>query len=656
LDAREARHPLKTRVKRAVFGAPRDISDRSIFHRLALIPFLAWVGLGADGLSSSAYGPEEAFRTLGEHTYLALALAGMMIGTVLIISRAYSRIIEEFPHGGGGYVVATKLLGERAGVVSGCALLVDYVFTVAVSIAAAGDALFSFVPVDPGWKLWLEACVILILTALNIRGVRESVLILLPIFVLFLITHAVLIVGGVIVKLPESPHVAQSLSEGVHNGAATLGIGGMILLFFHAYSLGGGTYTGIEAVSNGLPIMREPKVETGKKTMLYMAISLAITASGLLFCYLLWHVQHVEGKTMNAVLVESFAQGIPFGRGFVVATLLAEGALLVVAAQAGFIDGPRVLANMAIDSWMPRRFAALSDRLTTGNGIVLMGAGGLVALLATGGDVRKLVVIYSINVFLTFSLSTFAMLRSWLSLRRRRPEWKRRVVLFACSFVLCATILAITLVEKLPQGGWVTIAVTGGLVAIAFAIRGHYRTVATKLQESYRGLEELPPQEAPEPGPPDPTQRTAAVLVAGYGGVGVHTVLSILRLFPNDFKNLVFLSVGVIDSGAFKGDEEIDALKARTEAMLAKYVELAHRLGIAATYRLSIGTDVVDEAEKLALGVSQEFMKTTFFIGKVIFERENWHHRFLHNETAFAVQKRLEWAGKPMVILPARVR
>src|SRR5438093_1635733 len=137
------------RVRHFLFGRPRDLQDRSVFHRLALIPFLAWVGLGADGLSSSAYGPEEAFRQLGRHSYLAVALAVLMATTVLLISAAYRRIIEEFPSGGGGYVVASSLLGPSAGVVSGAALLVDYVLTITISIAAAGDALFSFLPV--GW-------------------------------------------------------------------------------------------------------------------------------------------------------------------------------------------------------------------------------------------------------------------------------------------------------------------------------------------------------------------------------------------------------------------------------------------------------------------------------------------------------------------------
>jgi amino acid transporter len=138
---------LGRRVKHLVFGKPRDLADTGLFHRLSLIPFLAWVGLGADGLSSSSYGPEEAYRALGEHTFLALGLAALMVTTVLLISAAYSRIIEQFPSGGGGYVVATKLLGARAGVISGCALLVDYALTITTSIAAAGDALFSLAPV-----------------------------------------------------------------------------------------------------------------------------------------------------------------------------------------------------------------------------------------------------------------------------------------------------------------------------------------------------------------------------------------------------------------------------------------------------------------------------------------------------------------------------
>ena len=148
---------MSTHIKRLVLGKPRDIGDARTFHSISLVALLAWVGLGADGLSSSAYGPDEAFRALGQHTYLAVALALATAVTVLVISVAYSQIIRRFPYGGGGYVVASELLGPRWGVLSGSALLVDYVLTVSVSIAAAADATFSFLPSAwVAWKLPLE--------------------------------------------------------------------------------------------------------------------------------------------------------------------------------------------------------------------------------------------------------------------------------------------------------------------------------------------------------------------------------------------------------------------------------------------------------------------------------------------------------------------
>ena len=188
------------RSKRLLFGAPRDIQDPGIFHKISLIAFLAWVGLGADGLSSSAYGPDEAFRALGDHTYLCVFLALATAVTVFIISYAYSRIIEHFPSGGGGYLVATKLLGPGFGVISGCALLVDYVLTISTSIASSADQIFSFLPL--GWGVWqvkvtIEVAVIMVLLVLNIRGVKESINVLVPIFMIFVLTHAVVLIAGI---------------------------------------------------------------------------------------------------------------------------------------------------------------------------------------------------------------------------------------------------------------------------------------------------------------------------------------------------------------------------------------------------------------------------------------------------------------------------
>jgi amino acid transporter len=648
------------RLRRALFGGPKDLADRRLFHRLALVPFLAWVGLGADGLSSSSYGPEEAFKALGEHRFLALGLALLMATTVLLISAAYRRIIEEFPSGGGGYLVASKLLGPSAGVVSGSALLVDYVLTITTSLAAAGDALFSFLPAP--WaaaKLPVEVVLTVGLTTLNIRGVRESVLALLPVFLLFLITHALVIGGGLLLHAADLPAAIGHVQAGYRQGISAVGAGGLLLLFIRAYSLGGGTYTGIEAVSNGIPVMREPKVATAKRTMVYMAASLAVTASGLLLCYLLFRVEPVPGRTMNAGLIEALVAGRPFGSTFLVLTLFSEAALLVVAAQAGFLDGPRVLANMAVDSWVPHGLSALSERLTTRNGIVLMGGAALAALLYTRGDVGHLIVMYSINVFLTFSLSMAAMLRFWVRQRHRRAEWGRRVLLFITALALCATILVITVIEKFSAGGWITVVATSLVIALCFRVRGHYRLAAARADALYRelgDLAEITTGNAAEPPALDRSLPTAAVLVASYGGLGIHTLLGIFRAFPDHFRQAVFISVGVVDSGEFKGEDALEHLRQRTQETLDRYVALASTLGVAATGRMALGTDVVETAEELCRGVARDFPRATFFSGRLIFQRSRWYLRLLHNETALAIQQRLQWAGRTMVLMPIRVR
>jgi hypothetical protein len=653
----EAAPSTPVRAMRFLFGGPRDLADKKLFHTLSLVSFLAWIGLGADALSSSSYGPQEGWKVVREHPHIALALAALTAATVFIISTAYSKLIEIFPNGG-GYGVASRMLGARIGMVSGCALLIDYVLTITVSIAAMGDAMFSFLPKDwVAYKLECEVAVIAALIALNLRGVKESIVWLTPIFLLFIINHAVLIFGGIAINAGEIAHVAEKAADGFHTDLQSVGVLGMLALLVKAYSMGGGTYTGIEAVSNALPLLREPRVATAKRTMLYLAISLAMTAAGLLLCYLLWNIGEVpEGKTANAVLAEKVGAHLPFGGSFVVLTLVSEAVLLLVAGQAGFIGGPRVLANLAVDSWMPHRFAALSERLNTENGIYIMGVFALIALLLTGGDITTLVVLYSINVFLSFSLTMLGMVIWWARSRLAPGLRLRRLALFGSGFLICVTILAVTAWQEFDRGGSMALAVTGLLAALCLLIRAHYQLVLGKLRKLFSELGNLPRKPLPPAAPLDPREHTAVVLVGGYGGLGIHTVLNVFRVFPGVYKNLVFISVGVVDSGAFKGEDTIDELRRRTEDNLKKYVELANGLGVPSTYRFAIDTDAVDEVEKLCLQVAKDFPRATFFAGKIIFQRERWYHWLLHNNTANAVQKRLHWSGKTMVILPARIR
>ena len=651
------------RVGRAVLGGPKNLHDPHLFHSLSLAAFLAWVGLGADGLSSSAYGPEEAFKNLGDHQYLAVFLAALTAITVVVIAASYSKIIEHFPFGGGGYVVASRLLGPRAGVISGSALLVDYVLTITTSIAAGGEAVFSNLPQSVhSLKLPVEFVVIVLLTILNLRGVKESVRTLVPIFLIFLATHVVMIGGSVLFHLGRVDEVARSVSTGLSHDLGTIGFFAMAALFLRAYSLGAGTYTGIEAVSNGLQIMREPRVATAKRTMVYMAVSLALTAAGIILGYLLMDVHPVQGKTMNAVLADRLAgswnlAGIPLGHGFVVITLTSEALLLFVAAQAGFIDGPRVMANMAHDSWLPHRFAALSSRLTMQNGVLLIGATSLYMLWHTGGSVDALVVMYSINVFVTFSLSQAGMIRFWWmkETRRKYPDWWRHLPLHLIGFVLCFGILVVNVLEKFTEGAWLTVVVTGAVVSLCMLIKRHYIGVRARLGRLDQILTALPQTAPKKELELQKKKPTAVLLVGGFSGLGIHALLTIMRLFPRYFVNVVFMSVGVIDSATFQGVEEVDRVREQTEDALRRYVELARGIGVPADYRFSIGTEAVSESEKLAHEVAKEYERSIFFAGKLIFERERWWDRLLHNETALLVQRRLQFAGLPMVILPVRV-
>ena len=649
------------RLRGVLLGGPKNLFDPRVHHNLALIAFFAWVGLGSDGLSSSAYGPEEAFLQLGSHRHLALYLGLAMIGTIFLISASYSQIIELFPTGGGGYLVATKLLGRTPGIISGCALVVDYVLTIAISVASGCDAIFSFLP--PEWrvfKLPVEFVIIAGLTGLNMRGVKESVLILTPIFLAFMLSHIVLIGYGIFSHGGELHLLLGDTVLDTRQAVSDFGVWGVVFIFLRAFSLGGGTYTGIEAVSNSTEILRDPKVETGKRTMFYMSVSLAFTAAGILLCYLLNNVQHEVGKTLNASLWERITAGwrigeFPAGTAFVWFTLISEGALLFVAAQTGFVAGPRTLASMAVDNWVPKRFAHLSERLVTQNGVVSMGIAAAIVLLYTSGSVKILVVMYSINVFMTFTLSQLGMVRHWWNTRGQQEHWRRRFIIATVGTGVTGLILVVTSVIKFGQGGWFTLLITGAFIVFCVLVRSHYHRVRRLLSSLDDVLTNLPlpePKNPPELAPDGPT---AIVLVESYAGLGIHTLLSVQRLFPRHFKNFVFCSVGLVDSGQFKGTSDMQALEDKVRVDLEKYVQLANRMGYYAEYRFTLGTDLIAELEGMCHDLIKEFRRPVVFAGQLVFQRENVFTRSLHHETSFSIQRRLQFTGIQVIILPIRV-
>jgi amino acid transporter len=649
-------------LREVLFGKPRDPLDPRTRQSIALVAFFAWVGLGADGLSSSCYGPEEAYLALGTHTHFGLYLAAAIAVTVFIISLAYNQVIELFPNGGGGYKVATQLIGPYAGLVSGAALIVDYVLTIAISIAAGADALFSLLPVGfHDWKMPFGAVAILGLLVLNLRGMKEAIRVLLPVFIAFVVIHVFLIGYGIYAHADRMPQLVPDTLGETAALAQTTGWITVVGIMMLAYSQGGGTYTGLEAVSNNVNTLAEPRVRTGKWTMLYMATSLAFTAGGIMLLYLLWDAAQQPGRTLNAVVFQSIIENLNPGNAAtnhaaLIVVLTSEAALLFVAANTGFLGGPAVLSNMAADSWVPRHFRELSNRLVTDNGIMLMGIAALGVLVWSQGSVTLLVVLYSINVFLTFSISLAGLVILWWRRRRDDRKWRRRIALSATGLTVTGGILTVLLVEKFTEGGWVTILITGVVIAICAVIRRHYDAARARLSQADALFEVKVPWEESSPPPAlDPQAPTALGFVGKHRGVGVHALLWVLRMFPGHYRNFVFVSVGEVDAQSYGGEGALRTLRYAIENSLRFFVRYCHAHGLAAEFYVGFGTEPTDEFMKLADQVYAKYPNTVCFASRLIFAGTTIFTRWLHNRTPQELQDRLHSQGRQLVLLPMRV-
>lgn len=655
------------RLKNIFIGRAKTLGDKSLFHKLSLVAFFAWIGLGADGISSSCYGPEEAFRNLEGHPMLAIFVALGTVFTIFIISSSYSQIIKLFPHGGGGYLVGSKLLSPNVGMISGCALIIDYVLTITISVSSGSDALFSFLP--DTWLVYKLAVAVLgvsLLILLNLRGVKESVLSLTPIFVVFILMHVFVIIYAISVHSDNFGVVAHETVRQWNSTVSDVGVLGALFIILKAYSMGAGTFTGIEAVSNGMPILREPRVATARKTMMLMAMSLSFIVLGLMIAYALYNVQISSTKTLNAVLFESMSAtwGKFWADGFIMVTLISEAALLFVAAQTGFIDGPRIMANMAIDHWFPKKYASLSDRLVTMNGVLIMGFAAIILMLITKGSVALLIVLYSINVFITFTISQLGMVRHWWISRNKLDHWRRKLIINGIGFILTTFILISVTIIKFTQGGWVTLVITGLFIVLALNIKRHYFKTTTLLQklrlkayaELKIALNEIPSEERIESHVPfDPKGKTAIILVSGFGGTGLYTFLRINENFKGVYKNFIFIRVGIINSKIYRGSIELENFKASVKEDGQKYVKIANQFGFYSKSIWTIGTDPVSEVYRIVKKLMPKLENPTFFGGQLVFSKAFFMSQLLHNHTIFSIQKRFFKFGIPIVIFPIKM-
>lgn len=655
------------KLKQLFIGNARNIRDSSLFQHTTLISFLAWVGLGADSLSSSCYGPPEAFIILKHHHYLGPIVAIMSSLTIYIICSGYNLIIDLFPNGGGGYFVAGRLLSPKLGMVSGCALILDYILTITISIASGTDALFSLLPASySGIKLGFSFVTILFFILINLRGAKESIKVLLPIFLLFLITHLVVITYAIISHIGNFDNIVNEVLSDITTTESQLGTYGLVFLILKAFSMGAGTFTGIEAVSNGMPVLREPKKATAKKTMAYMAFSLTFMVLGLMISYLLFHVEPAPNKTLNAVLFESVTkEWTLFGPPFVIIILISEACLLFVAAQTGFLDGPRVLGNMATDKWFPTSFAMLSDRLVIQKGIILMGVMSGLIMGISHQSVRFLVILYSINVFITFTLSQLGMSTHWWKNRKIDNKWIRKFFINGTCFLVCGFILLMVVVLKFHEGGWITLLITCLFILLALSVKNHYDKIAIKLlkldalvpnadQEMSKILDNINTKRYSF-GDTREANKTAVLFVSGFNGKGISSLLYLLKLFDAQFKNIVFVEIGILNTRTLINEEVVHHLDEDVKSDLKHYVHLVNKFGFEGKAIRTLGTDVTIEAMKIASTVLEKYPNSIFFGGQILFPEGTTFAKYLHNYEAFSLQKKFYKKGVPFIVLPIEI-
>jgi amino acid transporter len=475
------------RVRRAVLGPPLRSTAvaRERIRKLVALPVLS-----ADALSSVAYGPEAMLAVLvlagTSGLRLSLPIAGAIAVLMLAVGVSYRQTIRAYPNGGGSYIVASENLGRVAGLIAAAGLMTDYILTVAVSVAAGMAAVTSAIPSVSSTAVPGGVAVVALLLAGNLRGVRQAGALFAAPTYAFIVAIALLVVVG----------LAQSAGRGFqplpHPALATSG-GLGLLLVLRAFASGSTAMTGVEAISNAVPVFQQPAWRNARTTLTWMIAILIALFAGTVVLVHLDGVVPSAGETVLSQLAHA-----SFGTGPLYAfTQAATAAILLLAANTAFNDFPRVLSLMARDDQAPRLFLRIGDRLAFSNGIVILAVTAAVVLIAFGGSTAALIPLYAVGVFLAFTLSQSGMVVHWW--RHRGDHWRKSMVFNGTGAVLSATVFVIAGVTKFTQGAWVAFVVVSLVVVAGSRIRRHYATVrhAVALRPA-RAARQAEAQETPE--------------------------------------------------------------------------------------------------------------------------------------------------------------
>ena len=493
---------LATATKRLLVGQPFR-SDR-LSHTL-LPKRLALPVFASDAMSSVAYAPEELFLVLSVAGLSAYALTpwlGALVALVMLtVVASYRQNVRAYPSGGGDYEVATKNLGRRAGLTVGSALLVDYVLTVAVSISSAAANIGALIPFVGTHKVWFAVAAIVVLTAINLRGLRESGgFLAVPVYA-FLLGVLGMIAFGLFRALVLG-HEMRAESASVQIAPDETQVAGLAFVFLvmRAFSQGAAALTGVEAISNGVPAFRKPKSQNAATTLLMMGAISVIMLMGLISLAQYTGVRIAEDpvhqiigappgyvqQTMIAQIAAAVFNVFPPGVYYVTAC---TAIILVLAANTAFNGFPVLGSILAQDRYLPRQFHTRGDRLAFSNGIVFLAVFAAVLVMAFDAEVTQLVQLYVVGVFVSFTVSQTGMVRHWNRLLRtekdvsQRRRMRRSQAINAFGLVMTGSVLVIVLATKLAKGAWIALAAMAAIYLLMTAIRRHYDSVQEELAQ-----------------------------------------------------------------------------------------------------------------------------------------------------------------------------
>ena len=626
-------------LKRLVVGRPfrTDRLAHTLLPKRIALPVFA-----SDAMSSVAYAPEEILITLSVAGVSAYSfspwIAVVVVALMLAVVASYRQNVHAYPSGGGDYEVATVNHGPKWGLVVASALLVDYVLTVSVSIASAMANIGSVVPYVATHKVEFAVGAIVVLTAINLRGIRESgTVFAIPTYA-FVLGILVMVVWGAtrVFLLGDDIH-AESANFGlVEEGDHLTGFA-LVFLVLRAFSSGSAALTGVEAISNGVPAFRKPKSKNAATTLLAMGLFAIVMFLGLIMLAAVTRAKIAEDPARQLInapadyeqktLVAQLANAV-FG-GFDPAiwyVIFFTGLILVLAANTAFNGFPVLGSILAQDRYLPRQLHTRGDRLAFSNGIVGLAAFAIVLVVAFDAEVTRLIQLYIVGVFVSFVLSQSGMIRHWNRLLRAGPDkaaaarMKRSRAVNAVGLTMTATVLVIVLITKFVKGAWIAIAAMAAIYLVMTAIRRHYDRVAQELRDAELAQDTITL----------PSRNHAIVLVSKLH-LPTRRALAYARATRPDVLEAVTVNVDDADTRQLVAQWEKEDFSVPLKVVESPYREITK--------------PVLEYVKRVRTANPRDVV--TVYIPEYVVGR--WWEQFLHNQSALRLKGRLLFVPGVMV-------